>query len=257
MIQNVDALSMAQWRFESELPQSVEGVLMEEVAVRVALVFLDLVSDTCPRKAAKREHFLRHTTLRVSHRLSLEFHHQPTAMSTSDEFGDSDDEALIFAATQADVGQIQDDFEESPRLAKRRRINSTAVDANNKFSDEGDIGDSQGEEGIDADESAKKPKYLMHAPRLHPNLDRVVLTQTQIAPASQPWMIRGPIWKKPRPPEKPVSKALLPNILEAVQTNTKGSEDVAPVRDSDGEDDMGLPHPSLAGKNQVDRKLQV
>jgi hypothetical protein len=56
----------------------------------------------------------------------------------------------------------------------------------------------------DGESSPNKRKHLLHAPLNQANLDRVILTQTQVAPASQPWEIRGPIWRRPKPktPEK-------------------------------------------------------
>jgi ATP-dependent DNA helicase MPH1 len=170
-------------------------------------------------------------------------------MIESDDYGDSDDEALLFAATQADVSQAPGGFEVSPRPSKRRKTNSDH--GSNAGEDEPDDEEPLGGDGVEEveDEPAKKPKYLMHAPKVNANMDRVVLTQTQhvLAP-SQPWMIRGPIWRKPKPVKAPV----LRNKAVTFQTMTKGSEDAAPRQDSDDDGDTEVSiaryAPKLGGK---------
>jgi hypothetical protein len=172
------------------------------------------------------------------------------AMPDSDDFGDSDDEALLFAATQADTAQTQDDFEESPRPSKRRRTDGGGSNDSNASADEFDDEEMFDEGGVEdaSDEPPKKPKHLMHVPKFNPNMDRIVLTQTQrtLAP-SQPWMIRGPIWKKPKPVEKPAQ------LKRAVtfQTTTKGSEDAALLQDSDNEDELEAPAPQPAQRTEI------
>lgn len=159
-------------------------------------------------------------------------------MTESDDYGDSDDEALLFAATQVDASQVAGGFEVSPRPSKRRKTNDDddSIASGDNLDDEEFLGEDGGEEG--EDEIARKSKYLMHAPKLNANMDRVVLTQTQQALApSQPWMIRGPIWRKPKPVETPVLGNKAVNILTAI----KGSEDTAPTQDSDDDDDIELP----------------
>lgn len=155
------------------------------------------------------------------------------AMTESDEYGDSDDEALLFAATQADASQAAGGFEVSPRPLKRRKTTDDDEDGEDVDDDE------EGEE-----EPAKISKYQMHAPKYNANLDRVVLTQTQHALApTQPWMIRGPIWRKPKPAEAFVLGTKSINI----QTATKGSEDAIPRQDSDSDDvDTDVPITRLA-----------
>jgi hypothetical protein len=144
-------------------------------------------------------------------------------MPASDSYGDSDDEALFIAATQAAESQARDDFEASPRATKRRRVEepleaqSTEEDYfdDDEMLHDGALG--HGDEAReDNDPEAGKRKHLFHAPRIMANLDRVILTQTQAVPASQPWMIRGPIWKRPKIPEQ------RPNTISNFVTN--GSE---------------------------------
>lgn len=157
-------------------------------------------------------------------------------MTDSDDYGDSDDEALLFAATQVeDASQAAGGFDASPRPSKRRK--TTDDDHSNasgdEFDDEELLADIEAEEG--EAEPAKVSKYQMHAPKINANLDRVVLTQTQQALApTQPWMIRGPIWRKPKPVEPPVRAVTSVNI----QTSAKGSEDAAPRQDSDSNEDV-------------------
>ncbi|QDS73004.1 hypothetical protein FKW77_009032 [Venturia effusa] len=170
-------------------------------------------------------------------------------MNDSDEFGDSDDEALLFAATQAeDESQAAGGggFEPSPRPLKRRKTTSDDRDSNasgDEVDDEeilAEVGDDEGEE-----EPAKVSKYQMHAPKINANLDRVILTQTQQALApTQPWMIRGPIWRKPKPAETPVLAVKNVNI----QTSAKGSEDSAPRQESDEDEDIDVPVPRAASR---------
>lgn len=159
-------------------------------------------------------------------------------MTDSDDYGDSDDEALLFAATQAeDASQAAGGFEASPRLSKRRKTTNDGHSnaSGDEIDDEeilAEIGDDWGEE-----EPAKVSKYQMHAPKINANLDRVVLTQTQqtFAP-TQPWMIRGPIWRRPKPVESPVLAVKSVNI----QISAKGSEDAAPRQDSDEDEDIDV-----------------
>lgn len=135
-------------------------------------------------------------------------------MSAIDEFGDSDDEALIFAATQADKNTAQDNIEGSPRPAKKRRIEcevantddedelSDTLQSSHTLHDSQDDGNQDDFEAGEEDEQGMfppmKPRHLFHAPRINPVFDNLVVTQTQVAPPSQAWMIRGPIWKKPK-----------------------------------------------------------
>lgn len=125
-------------------------------------------------------------------------------MPGSDAYGDSDDDALLEAATQhADTQQI-DDFEGSPRPAKRARtegsFNQTTSDL--ELSEENFLGDDtllEAEE-IHEERSPNKRERQLHAPRINADLSRVILDQTQAVPQSQPWEIRGPVWKRPKPP---------------------------------------------------------
>ena len=123
-------------------------------------------------------------------------------MTGSESYGDSDDEALIHAATQADAGQIAQNFDASPRATKRRRVVGPSEDffeVEDLCDNDAVYNDDEVEENNDPE--ARKRKHLLHAPRVVANLDRVILTQTQVVPTSQPWMIRGPIWKRPKEPE--------------------------------------------------------
>lgn len=123
-------------------------------------------------------------------------------MPGSGTYGDSDDDALLLAATQNAESPEVDDFETSPRPIKRARIEGPDL----SISEEDLLGDDTlldfGE--VQEEQSPNKRQRLFHAPRIQANLDRVILTQTQGVPASQPWEIRGPVWKKPKPktPEK-------------------------------------------------------
>ncbi|KAE9992475.1 hypothetical protein EG327_008864 [Venturia inaequalis] len=159
-------------------------------------------------------------------------------MTDSDDYGDSDDEALLFAATQVeDASQAAGGFEASPRPSKRRKTTDDGQSdaSGDDFDDEDLLADVEAEEG--EGEPAKVSKYQMHAPKINANLDRVVLTQTQQALApTQPWMIRGPIWRKPKPVEPPVLAVKSVNI----QTSAKGSEDAAPRQDSDEDEDIDV-----------------
>lgn len=165
-------------------------------------------------------------------------------MSESDDFGEIDDEALIFAATQADVSQVQDGFETSPRPSKRRRVErdkesdideDDILSGNQEFTGfpedatqtGGAIVNGQDEEML----PPQRPKHHMYAPRIIADLDKVILDQTQIAAPSQPWLIRGPIWRRPKAVEH--SQNGNPN------TPVRGSEDVRIV-DSDEENEMDV-----------------
>jgi hypothetical protein len=129
-------------------------------------------------------------------------------MPESETYGDSDDDALLLVATQHEQTQGADEFEASPRPAKRARIegphDQTASDLG--ISEEDLLGDDTLLElgDVQEEQSPNKRQRLFHAPRVQANLERVILTQTQVVPASQPWEIRGPVWKRPKPktPEK-------------------------------------------------------
>jgi hypothetical protein len=162
-------------------------------------------------------------------------------MLGSDPFGDSDDEALIFAATQAVALEAQDTFEESPRPAKRRRVGREVCDTD----DGDDISETSNEtfEGFDVtqadgqvlDDEEQKittpqiARYQSHNPKIVANLDRVIVTQTQVIAPSQPWMIRGPVWRKPKSVEEPRNGCLKVNPV------VRGSEDA--IRQESSSDD--------------------
>ena len=118
-------------------------------------------------------------------------------------FGDSDDEALLFAATQHEgSGQI-DDFEDSPRPKKRARIGRKHDQTSSELgiSEENLLRDDSLLEATElVEKSPNKRERQLYAPRINANLDRVILTQTQAVPQSQPWEIRGPVWRKPKVP---------------------------------------------------------
>lgn len=123
-------------------------------------------------------------------------------MPGSESYGDSDDDALLIAATQK-----ENEFEPSPRPAKRpRRSSCTSQSTSSEACLEIDPSN---DETLEAGKSPDKRQHLQYAPQFVANLDRVILNQTQAAPASQPWEIRGPVWKRPKPktPEKKSSIA--------------------------------------------------
>jgi ATP-dependent DNA helicase MPH1 len=159
-------------------------------------------------------------------------------MTGSDEFGDSDDEALIFAATQVDAIQTHDTFEESPRPAKRRRvghgIDDTDDDGSQSSQTLAGFDVTQADPNIPEEEQEERlpqiPRYQFHNPKVQANLNHIIITQTQLAAPSQPWMIRGPIWRKPDPVERPQKSCLEP------KAPIRGSEDVM-HRDSVSDDD--------------------
>ncbi|KAK8205508.1 3'-5' DNA helicase [Zalaria obscura] len=79
----------------------------------------------------------------------------------------------------------------------------TAKVANPSRSRSRDVDDDEDEE------STKKPKHKWHIPQNNHLLEDIYLTQ-EPPPSSNPWEIRGPIWKKQPPPQpaKPVSRAM-------------------------------------------------
>ena len=86
----------------------------------------------------------------------------------------------------------------------------------------------------------KRPRHLIHEPTLTVDLsDQITLTETQIIPSSQPWMIRGPIWKKPQSPELQVE--------EASNSRAGPSEDQMPMSPFDSDD---WDHPESPGPGQ-------
>ena len=111
---------------------------------------------------------------------------------------DFDDEDLINAATQAELGD--DDYQIDNKPTKRRRFNTQ--------SDE-DSGEEYQESANGRVELVRSPertsKYRIHVPRQ----DRTPppTFHTQLPQGSQsPYRIRPPIWQKPRPPSpKPVT----------------------------------------------------
>jgi len=167
-------------------------------------------------------------------------------MSESDIFGDSDDEALIIAATQVGATEAQNGFEGSPRPAKRRRVAREVEDTEDDGFSSGSrrsqaLGGSQSDpahagddvlvdEEQQEDAFRQKPKYLTYTPKINANLDRLIVAQTQTAAPSQPWAIRGPIWRKP----KPVGNGLNASSISDVQ----GSEDRVPTLLSEDEDEI-------------------
>jgi hypothetical protein len=155
---------------------------------------------------------------------------------SSDNFGDSDDEALLIAATQAGETHIQDVFEGSPRPAKRRRLEREVNDTDDDSLSEPD---SQSSEGFDVTQDAtqfpleeeqenyppNRPKYQLYTPQVNANLNRIIVTQTQVPAPSQPWMIRGPIWRKPKPVESPRPVSKPQNGFARPDLVVRGSED--------------------------------
>jgi hypothetical protein len=129
-------------------------------------------------------------------------------MLNSESYGDSDDDTLLIAATQNAEHQAVDDFEPSSRPAKRQRVEGPAqgITSGASVAESELLDDSALLEGdlIEEENCLNKRKHLLYAPRIRASLDCVVLTQTQTVPASQPWEIRGPIWRRPEPktPEK-------------------------------------------------------
>jgi hypothetical protein len=121
----------------------------------------------------------------------------------SELYGDSDDDALLLAATQHAESQAADDSVPSPRPAKRQWV----VGPTDGTTSEADIPEDEllnnaaflGEGQAEGGKSPNRRQHLLHAPRVVTDLDRVILTQTQVVPASQPWEIRGPVWKRPKP----------------------------------------------------------
>ncbi|KAK5172399.1 hypothetical protein LTR04_005980 [Oleoguttula sp. CCFEE 6159] len=140
-------------------------------------------------------------------------------MPKSDDFGDFDDEALVEAATQLENSQGDSDI--SPRPTKRRRINRRLSDEVDE--DESDdspaasrlrvvVRNSDDEDDLNpAPHSArtsivrrpfpppdivkKPPKHKIHIPANVEIFKDAYLTQAPPA-SSNPWSIRGPMWRK-------------------------------------------------------------
>lgn len=146
-------------------------------------------------------------------------------MPNTSDYGDSDDEALLIAANQNGEGGSGDAFAESPRLTKRRRTERDVQGTRSRDDEQDDDDDADLEREIDGangeaeEDNAEnqKRKHLLHEPRVVAPLDRVILTQTQIAPASQPWEIRGPIWKRPKPKEAAKTNGITDHFAPANQ----------------------------------------
>ncbi|KIW07582.1 uncharacterized protein PV09_01535 [Verruconis gallopava] len=134
-------------------------------------------------------------------------------MSDSELYGLSDDDALLIAATQQVESQAAEvDFVTSPRPRKRQctqdRFDDRSSEGN--IPEDGLLSDDELLESGDVQaESPNRRQRLFHAPRIQANLEHVIISQTQVVPPSQPWQIRGPVWKKPKDmtPEKRCSIA--------------------------------------------------
>ncbi|KAF2435790.1 P-loop containing nucleoside triphosphate hydrolase protein [Tothia fuscella] len=165
---------------------------------------------------------------------------------SEDPFGDSDDDALLYAATQIEQRQAPDEFEDSPRPSKRRRVEREIANTDDEAELSDTFGSSDTLDGSENDfDPAKnrtenvepqgmfppqKPRHLFHAPRINPTFNNVIVIQTQNVAHSQPWMIRGPIWKKP--------KIIESNQDEVTKNPVRGSEDVVRRPMSDDEDEV-------------------
>jgi len=149
----------------------------------------------------------------------------------SDDFGDSDDDLLVLAATQLEnLHGVDDEFDLSPRPAKRARLQERqslnirqALDgqddredaswysfANSLPSESEEANTTPAPENSESKaKSSKRSRYRIHEPSREIDLAGQVFTQTLPPQSSQPWMIRGPIWKKSKPPDsmpKPFSQ---------------------------------------------------
>jgi hypothetical protein len=172
---------------------------------------------------------------------------------SSDDFGDSDDEALLIAATQAGTTQTQEDgFDGSPRPAKRRRVEREIGDTD----DEDNLSEpsSQSLGGFDVTQAdtnfpdeeeqenypPQRPKHHFYTPKVNANLNRIIVTQTQLAAPSQPWMIRGPIWRKPKPVGSPNPVGKPQNVFAKPNVVVRGSEDAMRRKSLSDDDDEDI-----------------
>lgn len=150
-------------------------------------------------------------------------HHQfkrPTTTTinmSSDEYDDIDEEDFLHA-----ISQVSQPNPTSPRPAKRRRVslqNDSISDSNSNPSSASHRKSSTSRKkrslSIEADQSAgdasekpakepkkKKPKHLIHIPKVHKEFKETYSygTQADGEPGSSPYLARGAIWKIPRPP---------------------------------------------------------
>lgn len=188
----------------------------------------------------------------------------------SDDFGmDDDDTEFLAAATQIGASQADgDEFPGSPRLAKRRRLDSRR-EGRSKPSDDDKHHDgidttqpvtqaTAAAEGIDepgVDPAryaprepgeqqglAKNPKYRIHISKNGGKLPGVIFTQTQVGIDSSPSRLRGAIWKQPKPslppPVNETSNGCAPSSSsDGIRQTTLNS--IAPPRGKrkDGHDD--------------------
>lgn len=178
-----------------------------------------------------------------------------------DDFLDSDDDALILAATQAELNLSG--FPDSPRPTKRRRTDgpgavtqraiyngvsssSSPLDATNSQPEANQDGEDDYEtvEAVDgklereAQEreqqeniSGRASRHKVHIPKFHGGIQDEFCTQPPPGP-TQPHIIRGPIWRKPTP--------LIPKSAEKPHLQRWGSCSV------EKENDTPLPAPSGA-----------
>jgi len=179
----------------------------------------------------------------------------------SDDFGDSDDDLLVLAATQLENLHGIDEFDVSPRPAKRARLQERqtvdichALDGQDDREDVSWYGSANSvrKEAEEANttptlenseseaKSSKRSRYRIHEPSRDIDLAGQVFTQTQPPQSSQPWMIRGPIWKKARLPEstsKPFSQQ--PFQLSEREANVQATVDRAKeISNSNIQDDV-------------------
>ena len=174
----------------------------------------------------------------------------------SDDFGDSDEDALIFAATQVEALNPQQHFQPSPRAVKRRRLSPPTerrLLASEHSRDSTDENGRNSGPAAAAGDSAKKPKYRTFNPANNRTLDQVILQQDQPFAQSQPWQIRGPIWNIRKEaaarPESSKRSHLGPSE-DALPSEPSGEDD----NDVEPQDDTSKPDQELAlavpGKGQ-------
>lgn len=162
-------------------------------------------------------------------------------MPHAEDFGtDDDDTAFIAAVTQVEASQNVAAFEPSPRPAKRRRRKgprqldgasddevewsetddeahsppkqSTHFQTAREVAQDGEDGEPEpetdseyyfpGELG-DQDPAAKKSRHKIHVPKNGGQLPKMIYTQTQNGLDLSPSRLRGPVWKRPKPPPPP------------------------------------------------------
>lgn len=145
-------------------------------------------------------------------------------MSSDFEFDDFDEADLLAAISQVSQPQIT-----PPRPSKRRRLspsNDAIEDSDSELTSsfrarppnqnkkrtlsfEEDRSEEQAAEKAAKEPKKKKPKHLIHIPKVQREFEESFQYGTQAAdgePGSSPYMARGARWKLPRPPAGPSEK---------------------------------------------------